>query len=240
MLLNAIFTVTLLSAVALAFVSAGIAMTQAAIHRAALTYVTQGYQYATAALQQTLQADMQSGGIPSPLPSMTPLPRQCAGANGACTFLISASASFTQLAAPSPAASCDPAASNCAQNTQQNAYVHESRLAARITVTVATSAGVPLATRSSDEIVRTFDTPPYVTLASARDATSDAFAAAGDDGGIQSATPSACASTVPGVTADTSVRVAYRNVQTNACTDGSAWRESSYSVDSGSSPGWAP
>jgi hypothetical protein len=84
-----------------------------------------------------------------------------------------------------------------------------------------------LATRDSDVTLRTMISPPYVAIAGARDATFDDVATGnllGDDGGKPPATANPCAAGSPGSSDDTVVRVAYKNAQTGACSDGSSWR----------------
>jgi hypothetical protein len=100
-----------------------------------------------------------------------------------------------------------------------------------------------VATRSTDVVLRTIATAPYVIIAGARDGSFDDIAssnAAGDDGGVPPATPDPCGSAAPGVADDTSIRVAYRNATTNACSNGSKWRSSSYNVSGSSPTGWSP
>ncbi len=241
MLVNALFYVALIAAIALTFVSAGLAMTRTTIHRMAQTYVTAGYQRAAGSLEQTLSADLQSGALPSPLPAFTPIPPACV--DPACSYETAESIALTQTSTPAPSPTCDPAQSNCASNEQTNPYVQEGRITARITVTVTGSDGSVLATRSGDVILRTLRAPPYVVLAGARDGS---FAqvlpgrAPGDDAGIAPLSVDPCAAPAAGVSDDTVVRAAYRNRNTNACTDGSSWRTSSYSSSAGGASGWSP
>jgi hypothetical protein len=242
-LAKALFYVALTGVVTATFLSAGLAMTRASIHRLAQTYVASGYQRAASTLQQTLAEDLRAGGLPSPLPSFTPLPETCVDSSNPCRYENTASIALTQSSVPAASAQCDSNQTNCASNEQANAYVQESRITARITVTIAAAAdGTVLAQRTGDVIVRTMKTPPYAVIAGSRDGTFDDVVgrhAVGDDGGALPATPNPCSSPLPaGISDDTAVRVAYRNQTTNACTDGSAWRTESYSTDSGSA--WSP
>lgn len=146
-------------------------------------------------------------------------------------------------ATPAVGPICDASQNNCAPNVQSNGYVGENRIAARIMVTVLSAGGVPLATRSSDVIVRTTQTPPYAALAGARDGAFDDVtggASPGDDGGTLPATPNPCGSAAPGSSADTTVRVQYRNTATSACTDGSSFGNASYTTSPGAPAGWTP
>ncbi len=239
--LNALFCVALLAAIALSFVSAGLAMTRAATYRAAATYVAGAYQIANRTLERELSSDMQNGGLPSPLPVISPLPLACA--DPACRFMTGENITYTIIAPATPAASCDQSSTNCAQNEETNGYVTEGRVTAHIAVSVTDAQKNPLLTRAEDVTLRTFRAPPYVAAADARDGTFDdvtAQAAQGDDGGLPPATPNPCATPVAGTSDDTAVRVAYENTQTSACTNGSTFGSSSYSQSSNAAPGWSP
>lgn len=241
MLANTLFYVALIALAASTVLSAGAAMTRMTILRLSQSALGSGYQRAAAALQQRLSSEIAMHGFPSPLPSFTPLPQACADAGSPCKYKTDATIALTQPGAEAFSAVCDPSASNCAPNEEANAYVDERRLSARITVTVSAPDGSILAVRSGEAILRTFSVPPYVAIAGSRDGSFDGFTAArapGDDGGMLPATPDPCASAAP--TEDTAVRVAYRNTVTNACSNGSAWRDGSYSIDGGSATGWSP
>jgi hypothetical protein len=239
-LANALFYVALIAMAASTLLSAGAAMTRVTILRLSQSALNSGYQRAAAALQQRLATEIAARGFPSPLPSFTPLPQACAGGSAACTYKTGATIALTQPAPETFAAACNPSSSNCATNEEANVYVDEHRLSARITVSVSGPDGTVLVARSADVVLRTFSIPPYVAIAGSRDGSFDSFAtdrAPGDDSGALPATPDPCASAAPA--SDTVVRVAYRNAVTNACIDGSAWRDGSYSVD-GSAAGWSP
>lgn len=243
MLANSLFYAGLLAAIAMTFLSAGLAMTRMSAARLAQFYLPAGYQRAAATLQQTLAAQIQSGGLPDPLPTFTPLPPACVDASSACAYRTSATIEFTQAARPSSVTACDPSSQgSCAGNEQANPYVNESRLPARIAVTVTTAAGVTVAQRTSDIVLRTIDTAPYVILAGARDGSFDGSASSGDDGGALPATPNPCApASASGSSGDdTVIRVAYRNAATGACSDGSVWRSSSYAIRGSNAAGWSP
>lgn len=229
MLANALYFVALIAVAAMTFLSAGLAMTRAASTRLAQSYLTEGYQRAVSALQQSVAQEIQTTGSTTPLPVITPLPAQCAGGKSPCRYETSATISFLTTAAP-------------AVNEQANAYVNEGRIAARITAIVTNTGGMQLATRESDVALRTIATAPYVLISAARDGTLDSIPArqrAGDDGGVPPATPDPCGSAGAGASEDTAIRVAYENAATNACSDGSAWRSPPYPGPT-SAPGWSP
>jgi len=240
MLGGALYYVALIALVATTILSASLAMTRMAVTRMAQPYLAAGYQRALTSLQERIAADMRSGGMPNPLPTFTPLAPMCA--NATCTYTAAETLALAQSTEPTPGPSCDPSQSNCAVNVQTNAYVGESRLTALITVTLKDSAGSIVATRTGTSVLRTFEGPPYVAVAGSREDNFDETSSArttGDDGGTAAATPNPCASANAGAADDTSVRVAYRNVKTAACTDGSTWGNASYTM-SGSSDGWGP
>lgn len=240
MLAGVLAYVALIAIVAATVLSAGLAMTRMTIERMTRPYVASGYQRAASSLQQTIASDMQGGGVPYPAPSFTPIPAACA--NAACTYKTTETIALTQTAPATPGPACDALQTNCAPNVQTNAYVAESRLTALIAVTVIDQQGYSVATRSGTVVLRTFASAPYVAIAGSRDGSFDDVAgtnAAGDDGGAPPATPNPCASTAANTVYDTTVRVEYRNQTTNACTDASAWGNSSYSARS-TSGGWSP
>jgi hypothetical protein len=230
MLAAVLFYVALIALVAATVLSAGLAMTRMTIARTSQSYLAAGYDRAVASLQETIAQAMQSGGSAHPMPVFTPLPPACADA--ACTYRTQATIVLLQSAA-SPGPSCDPAASNCAPNVQTNAYVGESRLTAAIAVNVEDRAGAVLASRSGKVVVRTMNVPPYAAVGGARDDAFDDVSAShalGDDGGVPPATPNPCAGAGTGVAGDTTVRVAYRNAVSHACSDGNSWGSASYDV----------
>lgn len=242
MLANALFYVALLAIAAMTYLSAGLAMTRVSASRIAQTFLSAGYQRAMSALQQRLSAQIAAGGTQGPLPVFTPLPPACAGVAGSCTYTTSAAIALTAATGAAAPPGCDPAKSNCAENEEASAYVDEGRVAARITVSVVASGGTQVATRSSEIVLRTIATPPYVIVAGAQDDSSDALSAqaAGDDGGVPAATPNPCSAGVSGTADDTTIRVAYRNAATNACSDGSLWRSKSYDSGGAAPAGWSP
>jgi hypothetical protein len=240
MLSSAIVYVALIALVATTILSAGLAMTRMTILRAAQPYLAAGYERAVSSLQQTVAAEMQSGGIPDPAPAFSPIAPACA--DSACKYTTSETIALVQNAPATPGAACDPAQTNCAPNVQVNPYVSEGRMTARITVNVQDSAGSIIVTRAGDLVLRTMRSPPYVALAGARDTTFDDVSdgqSAGDDGGAPADTPNPCATPVPGTSSDTTVRVAYHNTKSGACGDGSAWADASYRSPV-SSGGWTP
>ena len=239
MLAGVLAYVALIALVAMTILCAGMAMTRMTVERMIRPYIAAGYQRAATSLEQTIAAGMQRGGVPYPAPVFTPLPAVCA--NATCTYTTTESITLTQTAAATPGPACDASATNCAPNVQTNSYVAEGRVTALITVNVLDTQGNAVATRTGTIVLRTFTAPPYVAVAGSRDGTFDDVMGAnspGDDGGAPPATPNPCAASASSVY-DTTVRVEYRNKATNACTDGSAWADSSYSARS-SSGGWSP
>ncbi|HEV3153618.1 MAG TPA: hypothetical protein VGZ02_07435 [Candidatus Baltobacteraceae bacterium] len=240
MLLNALFCTALIAAVAMTTLSAGMAIARSGAHRLAESLVAGGYQTAIGSVETRLSADMQNGGLPSPLPAPTALPAQCAGSD--CKYSISETVAFTSSLA-APASTCDTFNTNCAQAEQGNPYIGESRVTSHVTIVVSDANGNSLVTRAADLTFRTFHRPPYVSFAGFRDENFDDVAsdrASGDDGGIAASTPDPCASDAPGTADDTSVRVAYENSQSNACIDGSAFQSQPYSQPSTAPAGWSP
>ncbi|HET9095490.1 MAG TPA: hypothetical protein VFN37_02415 [Candidatus Baltobacteraceae bacterium] len=239
MLAGILAYVALIAIAAATILSAGMAMTRMSIERMTRPYFSSGYERAAAALEQSVAADMQRGGIPYPAPSFTPIPAACA--NSACTYLTAETIMLTQTAPATPGPACDSSQTNCAPNVQTNSYVAEGRVSAQITVNVLNAQGYSIAARTGTVVLRTFDSPPYVAIAGARDGAFDnvlSAANAGDDGGAPPATPNPCAS-ASSISDDTAVRVEYRNKDTSACMDGSAWGDSSYSTHVAPT-GWSP
>jgi hypothetical protein len=240
MLAAALFYVSLIALIATTILSAGLAMTRMTIARMAQPYLAAGSQHALTSLQQTIAAQIATGGLPDPAPTFTPIPAACA--NAPCTYKTRETIALMQTAAPTAGPTCDPSQSNCAANIQTNRYVAESRLSALVTVTLTDGSGSTVAVRSGMVVLRTFNTPPYVAIAGSSDGTFDDVLASqgtGDDGGTLPATPNPCASAMPGESSDTAVRVAYRNAATTACSDGSTWADSSYGARATRS-GWNP
>ena len=242
MLAGAISYVALIGVIAMTVLSAGMLMSRITIARLAQSYTATGYQRAAAALQTTLASDVQNGMMPSPTSTIAPIAPACADAR--CKYLTRESAVFTTMSVstPPPGIACDVQQTNCAANEEANGYVNESRLTARITVTITDPNNNVLTMRSGDVVFRTFRTPPYVAVVGSRDGSFDDVAgadAAGDDGGLPPATPDPCNAN-SGTTDDTTIRVAYRNTQTSACSDGSSWRDGSYSQHGASASGWSP
>lgn len=240
MLAGTLAYVVLVALIAVTILSTGLAMTRMTIERGVSPYIAAAYQRAAVSLQQTLATDMQGGGLPYPAPTFTPLPMTCA--NASCTYKTTEAITLVQSPPATPGAACDTSQSNCAPNVQTNAFITESRITAIITVNVVDAQDSTVAKRTGSVVLRTFDSPPYVAIAGAREGTFDDIAGsatAGDDGGAPPATPNPCASATASTSDDTTVRVQYRNAVTNACSDGSAWANFSYN-SGGSVTGWSP
>lgn len=221
MLLNALLCAALLASIALTVVTAGFAMTRAAVTRAAQTASVAAYRRAAGVVYARLSDAMRTG---TPLPAFTPLPDTCEGSR--CAFTTSATIA---LRAPGAPRGCTVSGDACARNEESNPYVDEGRVVARIVVAVKGADGSTLSTRERDLTFRTFRTPPYVAAAAASDDTLDAFAnPPGDDGGAPPATPNPCASSGPASASGTAVRVVYVNAADQRCTNASAWRDAAY------------
>ena len=213
-LVNALVCLALVALAATTTLSAGLITVRTSVHRLAQTYLSQSFQRAVDALETNVAAYARAGPLSSPLPTFTPLPPLCVDATSPCAFTSTATISLLHT---------DVTASN----EEANAYVLEGRLAAHISVAVRAADGTVLATRDNDVILRTINSPPYVAIAGARDATLDDVATGGllgDDGGSPPATANPCAAGPTGSSGDTVVRVAYKNAQTGSCSDGSSWR----------------
>ncbi|HEY8315169.1 MAG TPA: hypothetical protein VIG51_13490 [Candidatus Baltobacteraceae bacterium] len=218
MLANALFVIAVIGLAATTMLSAGMAMTRASVHRIAQRYLVTGYQQAAMLARTTLAGDIAGGRIdprsPTQLPAIAPLAPQCATASVPCAMYVAATIALDGSAGRLGAV-----------NLESNGSVNEGRLWALVTVNVTAADGTMLATRAQTLTLRTFATPPYVTVAGARDASFDGIAQAsnlGDDGGIEATGATAC-SALPAPD-ETVVRVQYRNAQTGACVDGSRWR----------------
>lgn len=238
-MINATFFSMIVALLALGMLSSGAAMTRMTMHRLSENALAGGYQRAANVLRQTLTGRLQNGPLTQPLPTIAPLPPACAQSPGPC-YQTAATVTLRVLGTPAP--SCDPSLSNCARNVESNSYIDEERLAARITVTVSAPDGTFLASRTNDLAVRVMQVPPFIALTAYRDGTFDSAisSAAGDDGGTPPATPNPCSTAAIGSADDTVVRVAYRNAQSNACSDGSMWKSAPYDASGAAPAGWSP
>lgn len=231
MLANALVCVALIALAANTILSAGLISGRLAIRRAAQTYMSREYQRAAQALISEIAPFARSGSFPDPLPSFTLAPA-CVDERNPCGFTGSAAVRAQLGDSDSSPAPCDSTWA-CANNEQRNTYVAERRIVATISVAVQAGDGNVLATREADVTLRTLNAPPYVTIAGARDRTTDAVSAnglpPGEDAGRPPATANPCAPGSPGTSDDTVVRAAYENAETGACSDASSWRSSAYS-----------
>jgi hypothetical protein len=228
-LANALVCVALIALAANTILSAGLISERIAVRRAAQIYVNREYERAAHALLSEIAPFASTGSFPDPLPSFTFAP-ECVDEREPCGFTGSAEVSpqFADADSPLP---CD-SASACANNEQENAYINERRIVAKISVAVQAGDGSALASREAEVTLRTLHSPPYVAIAGAIDRTNDAaFASAppGEDAGRPPATANPCTPGTPGVSGDTVVRATYENAETGACTDASTWRSSAYS-----------
>lgn len=230
MLVNALSYLCVAAVVAVSVLGAGFSAARIAQRSYAQAFLPAAMAQARSAFISEVAAQIRTTGSAAGLAASATAPH-CI--NSACTILVTAQMQPVQTAS-APAAVCDPAQSDCAANTQTNAYVAEGRVAARITVNIALQGGTVLASRAQDVVARTTQTPPYAAIAG------DAPADAGDDGGAAPATPNPCASAAAGSSSDTQVRVQYRNAVTSACTDASTWSDAAYAQPPGAHAGWRP
>lgn len=250
MLANAVVLSAIVMLATVATLSAQLAMTRATIHRQAAQYIQIGFDRAAASLQSSIASGIRNGtldprALASPLPAFTPLPVLCVGAQAPCSDFTTATIVLTNtvdVAASATPFPCDARTTNCALALESDAHVDEGRVAAQIVVRILAADGTLLATRAENVTLRTFATAPYAAVSGARDRSFDApypLDTEGDDGGLRSgAAPSACASSAP--PDDTTVRVAYVNARSGACTDGSRWQQDGWSNANGNTSGWTP
>lgn len=214
---------------AMGILAAGMTMARVAVARESTLYASAEYQRAGEALRASVAAQLQAGTPAANLTTPSPLAPACADER--CAFR--SSATFTLLPAqdPSEDAGCANGAAACAQSEERNPYISEGRLAARVAVTVTDAASHALQIRSGTIVLRVMSAPPYALVAGS---------GIGDDGGLPAATPNPCASPLAGDAVDTTVRVAYRNAVSGACTDGSSFSSGAYAQPSSAPPGWSP
>lgn len=225
MLANAIVCVAIVAMAANAMLSAGLISERIAVRRLAQQYVAGEYARAMDALFSNVAGYGKAGGVPDPLPSISPLPPRCA-APRSCALTSSSTIELLRLD-PNRSLPCT-ADSACALNEETNSFVREGRVVARIAVAVRAADGTLLATREQDVTVRTFAAPPYAAIAGASDRTLETRETIGEDAGTVPRTPDPCSTAPAGQSADTVVRVAYVDTQTGECRDGSSWRTSGY------------
>lgn len=228
MLANAMVCVALIALAANAILSTGTISARIAVRRVAQAYAAKEYARAFDELLSRTQTYARAGAFPSPLPYVDSLAADCADSDPPCA--ISGSATITWLRRdPATPAACG-VDSACAANEQINPYVNEGRTVGRISVFVRSAGGTLLAQRDTELTLRTFAAPPYAAMAGSADGTFNAASPGphGEDAGIAPLTPNPCVFATPGQARDTVVRVAYENIQTGECRDGSAWRTSGY------------
>jgi hypothetical protein len=231
-LLNAAFAAVLMAIVAGAFLCSGLAVTRAVIHHGAQQALIAGYDRARSAAMQTLASAAQQGVPLQAIPAIAPMAAQCVDTEESCAYRAAETIVFTGYAAD-PEDSCSTQ-NSCLRSEQENPYVDEGRISARISVIVTGSGGEQLAAQSSVLVLRTLRTPPYVVVSGARDIRLDAAGEplqTGDDGGMR-ASFDPCASPLPGTTGDTAIHVVYRRTSDGHCTSGEAWHDTSVSPGS--------
>src|SRR5947209_4044082 len=139
-LANSLVCVAMIALCATTVLSAGALAAREAMHRLAQSALPAGYQRGLDSLTSILRTYARGGVFPNPLPAIAPLDPVCADASSPCstftgvTFVLTR----TDLGTSQP---CDPATAVCAVNEESNPYAFESRVHARITVTIRASDG---------------------------------------------------------------------------------------------------
>ncbi len=256
MLANALVLALVVVLAGGAILESGAAMARVATHLAAERYTQAGYERGLSALESSVANDIARGADPRTGPfaqPSAPAP-QCAVPGAPCSIELRESLAITTLApvaaSPAPAASCDPAAPNCAEDLDENGGVREGRVSGAIAISVTGADGSTLLARVRTVTLRTFAVAPYAAITGTRDGSIDDAARAtseGDDGGIAPPTgpASACATPVPTASgapnaADTLIRIAYVNAASNACTDGTQMESGPWQNGNAQSPQWSP
>ena len=229
MLGNVMVLVAVLALAAVTAVSSTYAMARVTVVRGAERYVAVGFDNGVTVLRDSLAQQIASGALdpralPSPMPSVSPLPpaRVCMDSTKNCPYLVSETFAYVS-------------ASEIQSNLEADAHVNEARIAARISVSVLAPDLSPLVGRTKTVIFRVMSVPPYVAPAGNSDETSG-VRDAGDDGGMPLATSAPCSSPQPGKVDETVVRAQYVNDATGKCFEGSSWR--SQAASAATSPAW--
>lgn len=225
MLLNAVLASALIAFVGLTAISAELALTRAAQARISARYLAVAAARGDDAVQTKAARFMQAGGIPSPLPTMSPLPPACAGGASPCVYRTTASAQWIGNL-NGARGTCATADTNCVPSVQNNAAIDEGRLVARITAQVIAPDGAIVAARSHNLVLRTFLVSPYAAAVAQSD---------GDSGGVSSGADP-CASAPP---PDTVIHAVYRNERTGACANADRLATGEYRIP-GTGTGWSP
>lgn len=231
MLLNAAFACVLMAIVAGAFLCSGLAVTRAVIHHGAQQALIVGYQRGRSAVMQALASAAQDAVPLQAIPAIAPMAAQCVDTEDSCRYRAAETILFTGYASD-PEHSCS-SQNSCLRSEQQNPYVGEGRIRARISVIVTGRGGEQLASQSSVLLLRTLHTPPYVVVSGARDIRLDAAGEplqTGDDGGVR-ASFDPCGTPPSDTPGDTAVHVVYRRTSDGHCTSGDHWEDTSVAPD---------
>lgn len=221
----------LVALVAIAAAVAGASSAQSAFARAGTQRVDAGLAASALARATATMLDDVSQAIAAGAPSRGTLPAVGSDDTGClddtlpCDYTLSESVRLTAGAiADAPCAT----GGGCAQNLESNPHVQEGRLGGTMLATIHRRDGSVALQRRYDVVLRTFAAPPYVTIASVRDASADAGPTAaneGDTGGIAPAT---------------FVRAAYLNTQTGSLTDASTFESQAWANGNARTSGWRP
>lgn len=229
MLGNVMVMVAILALAAITALSSTYAMARVTVVRSAERFVSVGFDNGVTALRDSLAQQIASGALdpralPSPMPSVSPVPpaRVCSDTAKSCPYLVSETFAYAN-------------ASEVQSNLEADAHVNEARIAARISVSVLAPDLSPLVRRTKTVVFRVMSVPPYVAPAGNADETSG-VRDTGDDGGMPLATAAPCSSPQPAAVDETVVRAEYVNDATGKCFDGSTWRSAAGSA--ASTAGW--
>jgi hypothetical protein len=183
MLLRTLLLVAFIATLSETMVQGAAALARISLHERALDAARTGFAGAVARAQQWLAATIAARQSPASAAVPAPIATCVLSAPDGCRMQLVAA-----FQAPAPAASAPGAcpSSNCTTYLQANADVAESRFSLDVSSSVIGASGTALATRNATVIFRTFQTPPYATLAGALDASIGAIApgGSGDDGGL--------------------------------------------------------
>jgi len=181
------------------------ALGTAALHRRAVAAARAQFAAAVQLEQSAIAQAVAASADPHVAPQPSPSPICALSRNGACELLTQSAIALT-TPGPSAAPSACPS-TDCVIYLQANDTVAENRVTVSIASIVTAPEGSVLASRSGNVAFRTFNVPPYATLAGSLDATLDDIAAnkTGDDGGASTGST-------------TLVNVEYRNALDPAAT----------------------
>ncbi|HEV7179793.1 MAG TPA: hypothetical protein VGN11_07975 [Candidatus Baltobacteraceae bacterium] len=182
MLLRTMFLLALVALLSETVVHGAAAVAAAALRHRAVTAAQIQFGTAVAAAQGALSSALAAGhdAQSAPMPAAT---RACVLLRSSTCMLVAQSAISVLPPAPNASSTCPN--TNCTIYAQANDAVNEGRVTVSIATRVTSPTGTLLASRNAQVSFRTFDAPPYATLAGSVDSTLATIAASrtGDDGG---------------------------------------------------------